>query len=92
MSSWFSKKKPPQSRESQIKTITTELDQTIRENAELTTQIDDLREATLRNKSMLDEFINNASSYDSNLEQLRNKMQSLELAIKANERTIRQYR
>lgn len=90
--SWFNKKKPGQSKESQMKTLASELEQTQRENAELMTQIDDLKEATSKNKMMLDEFINNASHYDSTLEQLRLRMQALEASIKGCEKSIHQYR
>lgn len=75
-----------------MKTLASELEQTQRENAELATQIDDLKEATSKNKMMLDAFINNAAHYDSTLEQLRLRMQSLEGSIKTCERSIHQYR
>jgi hypothetical protein len=92
MTSWFGKKKLPKNRESQLKTFSSELEQQLREHAELTIQIDDLKESTLKNKMMLDEFINNASHYDSTLEQMRLKVQSLEGSIKACEKTIHQYK
>lgn len=90
--SWFGKKKLQQSSEAQMNTLAQELEAQEREHADLVIQIDDLKDSTQRNKMMLDEFINNAAHYDITLEQLRQKMQTLDLAIKACEKKIHRYK
>ena len=75
-----------------MKTLAQELEAQVREHTELVIQIDDLKDSTQRNKMMLDEFINNAAHYDSTLEQMRLKVQSLEGAIKTCEKKIHQYK
>ena len=91
MSSWFGKKKSQLSIESQMSTAVQELEALLREHADLTIQLDDLKDSTQRNKMMLDEFINNAAHYDTSLEQSRQHMQSVEGAIKACEKKVQAY-
>ena len=89
MSFWFSKKKSPSSTpDSQLKSLTTQVEQQRKENTSLRIYLEDLKETALRNKVMLDEFISNASNYDKATEQMKLKIQGMENTLRTYEETV----
>jgi regulator of replication initiation timing len=93
MSFWFSKNKSaPNSSESQLKSLISQVEQQRKENTSLRVEFEGLKESALHNKVMLDEFISNATNYEKTTEQMRLKIQGMENTLRTYESTVRQLR
>ncbi|CAG9317491.1 unnamed protein product [Blepharisma stoltei] len=83
MSGWFGKNRDQDLIEERCKLTQLYIDQQREENGGLRKQLGELKEQSLRYKIMLDELIQNASSYDKTVEDLKAKIKAAEQKIVA---------
>lgn len=85
MSSWFGKNRDQDLIEERAKLTKVYIEQQRDENGELRKQASELKDQSLRYKLMLDELIQNASSYEKTIEDLKLKVYNAEAKLMSQE-------
>lgn len=88
----FSRKKTNSNAQLVFDGLNQQLDQLTNENSELRLELEDMRDSALRNKSLLDDFLEQTSKSDQVIQDLREKLKDLVYKSEENEIRIKELR